>query len=292
MRITYFDPAQPDGTLVAVTGQTALPFYSDAANFTSTICSAMTTNNTSTPTAQSMAYVRDTRNNQTYKVKKMVDNRCWMIDNLKFIDTSIGNASDSTTGMVYNNSGRVNTMDGTGTQSAYNIDKAFYNSYYNSSHCYSPTRMPINSLTYCGYLYNWYSATNGTGNYGTNSNNTNVTGHICPANFKLPSGGTNAANSEFAILNASMNSGSLRPGSTEYYYTNWRPSGAWAGVESNLWINGTLDGPNVWGTFWTSTSESTGWTYYASFYSNVEVVYPGNVYYRKYYGMGVRCILI
>lgn len=45
----------------------------------------------------------------------------------------------------------------------------------------------IDDYTKCGYLYNWYAATAGTGTYATSTQGTNVSGSICPTGWRLPS---------------------------------------------------------------------------------------------------------
>ncbi|MDR3297801.1 MAG: fibrobacter succinogenes major paralogous domain-containing protein, partial [Candidatus Nomurabacteria bacterium] len=251
----------------------------------------------STPAA-SIAYYRDTRNNQTYKIKKMVDNKCWMVDNLKYTNTTIDNTADSTTGMTYNStSGKYNTVDGTSTQSTTNSDKAFYNNPMSKTECYSSTYAPANTLTNCGYLYNWYAATNGTGKY-ANAADTQATGSICPTNFRLPSGssaaggpttnGTVYTAADFPVLNASMSNGSLATGNTTNTPTGWQPSGAWGGSFSGSWGTSLANqGSN--GYFWSSTAYSSTNARYARFLSST--VNPGSNLNNKLGGFAVRCVL-
>ena len=118
----------------------------------------------------------------------MQDNKCWMVDNMKYLGEgiTINNTADSTQGMTLNNtSGRYNTVDGTDTQSSANSDKAFYNNPMSASYCYGDSIQ--SSYTKCGYLYNWYAATAGTGTYATSTYGTNVSGSICPTGWRLPS---------------------------------------------------------------------------------------------------------
>ncbi|MDR3298061.1 MAG: hypothetical protein LBT19_01675, partial [Candidatus Nomurabacteria bacterium] len=294
MKITYFDPS----TSTVSIGGTTYDFYPNT--FTSTNCSTMTASNaaiSSTPAA-SIAYYRDTRNNQTYKIKKMVDGKCWMVDNLKYTNTTIANTADGTTGMTYNNTGGVyNTVDGTDTQSTANSDKAFYNNPMSVANCYSSTYAPANTLTNCGYLYNWYAATNGTGKY-ANAANTQATGSICPTNFRLPSAtsdGTTATTTgiavvaaDFPVLNASMNAGALATGAITSYPTGWQPSGAWGGAFSGNWTTG-LTNQGSYGYFWSSTADSATNARFAGFLSLT--VRPGSVTGDKVFGFAVRCVL-
>ena len=223
-----------------------------------------------------------------------------MVDNLKYAgeaNTDLANV-DGTYGLVYNNeSGKYNTVDGTSTQSTENSDKAFYNNPMFDSYCYGTSIQ--SSYTKCGYLYNWYAATAGTGTYATSTRGTNVSGSICPTGWRLPSGssdgstatgnGTSYTAADFPVLNASMNAGSLTTGSTtSSYYANWQFTGAWSGVFSGLWNNGfSNQGSN--GYYWSSTAGSSA-VARNLFFSSSNVI-PGNSYYSKYYGRAVRCVL-
>lgn len=242
----------------------------------------------------------DERNGQTYRIKKMQDEKCWMVDNLKYAgeaNTDLANV-DGTYGLVYNNdSSKYNTVDGTDTQSTDNSDKALYNNPMSRSYCYGTSIQ--SSYTKCGYLYNWYAATAGTGTYATSTRGTNVSGSICPTGWRLPSAssdgstatgdGTSYTAADFAVLNASMNAGSLTTGSTSTsYYAGWQYSGAWSGVFSGLWANGfSYQGSE--GYYWSSTANSSTNARYLTFSSSS--VYPSSLSDRKYVGFAVRCVM-
>jgi len=265
-----------------------------------------------------IAYVRDTRNKQVYKVKRMIDNKCWMIDNLKYIDNSITNV-DGTTGTVFRNGSGPNgpasdpvgsgtswnTVSGSDTQNTDNSDKAFFNNPMFTANCYSTTAlgayMATNTTTHCGYLYNWYAATGGTGLYSIATNGTQATGNICPANFRLPSrvslatdptqNGTSTAAADFTVLNASMAAESPATGATtnnSTTYPNWQPNGAWSGTLSGYRNNG-ITGPGTAGMFWSSTVSSATNSYDLHFDSTNIMSF--NTTLLKYYGQAIRCLL-
>ena len=269
--------------------------------FTGTTCGSMSVGD--------IVSLTDERNGQTYRVKKMQDNKCWMIDNMKYLGEgiTINNTADSTQGMTLNNtSGRYNTVDGTDTQSSTNSDKAFYNNPMSQEYCYTGnynsdgqtgTHDLATSYTKCGYLYNWYAATAGTGTYDTNTEGTNVSGSICPTGWRLPSAmsdgstatgnGTSYTAADFAVLNASMNAGSLTTGSTSSYPTGWQFTGAWSGVFSGHWGNGfSYQGSD--GEYWSSTALFS--TEARELLFNSSNVYPGDNSYYKYYGFAIRCV--
>jgi len=275
MKITYFDPSQSTVTISTTNtdGSPLTATYDYYPNgFTGSDCAGLvSSNSTSMDIPASLVYVRDTRNNQVYKVKKMIDEKCWMIDNLKYIDKTIPNV-DGTTGMTYNGAWYTwNTIDGDlDNQSTANTDKAFYNPMVGWN-CYAGNTayMAANTLTHCGYLYNWYAATAGTGIYAFGTNGDQAPGDICPTNFRLPSARSGVGGpttdgvfydvADLPVLNASMNAGSLTTGSNNStYYTNWLPNGAWSGTMSWTWWGFNWDINDKGGEFWSSTVSSNG----------------------------------
>lgn len=262
--------------------------------FTGTTCGSMSVGD--------IVSLTDERNGQTYRIKKMQDEKCWMVDNLKYAgeaNTDLANV-DGTYGLVYNNEyGKYNTVDGTDTQSTDNSDKAFYNNPMSASYCYGDSIQ--SSYTKCGYLYNWYAATAGTGTYATSTRGTNVSGSICPTGWRLPStmsdgstatgDGTSYTAADFPVLNASMNAGSLTTGSiSDSYYAGWQFTGAWSGVLSGGWDYG-FGGGDSYGDYWSSTANSSTSARYLQFDSSD--VSPGGFFVNlgKYYGFAVRCVM-
>ena len=281
--VRYFNPSRTETIGSSTTSNITMQ------NFTQSNCNAMTVGQ--------VVSLTDSRNNQTYRVKKMQDNKCWMVDNMKYLGEgiTITNTADSTTGITYN-SGKRNTVDGTDTQSTDNSDKAFYNNPMSRPYCYGTSIQ--SSYTKCGYLYNWYAATAGTGTYDTNTEGTNVSGSICPTGWRLPSAmsdgstatgdGTSYTAADFAVLNASMNAGSLTTGSTSDYPTGWQFSGAWSGVFSGYRVNRFYDQGSR-GHYWSSTAASSTYAWSLEFGSSS--VDPGNNSIFKHVGSAVRCVL-
>ena len=284
--IRYFNPNRTETASVSNTQIT----NTNMSNFTGVDCGSLSVGD--------IISLTDERNGQTYRIKKMQDEKCWMVDNLKYAgeaNTNLANV-DGTYGLVYNNdSGKFNTVDGTDTQSTANSDKAFYNNPMSASYCYGDSIQ--SSYTKCGYLYNWYAATAGTGTYATSTYGTNVSGSICPTGWRLPSArsdgstatgnGTSSTAADFPVLNASMNAGSLTTGSTSSYPTGWQFTGAWSGVFSGNWGSGFSSQGSV-GYYWSSTADSFSLARYLLFSSSY--VYPGNNG-NKYFGRPVRCVM-
>jgi hypothetical protein len=85
----------------------------------------------------------------------MADEKCWMVDNLKYANY----------GALSQENGKSLTVDGTSTESTENSDVAKYVDPGASTYCTGSTDISGNTNTRCGLLYNWYAATNGTGTY-------------------------------------------------------------------------------------------------------------------------------
>lgn len=286
--IRYFNPSRTETASVSNTQITNINM--DA--FTSIDCGSLSVGD--------IVSLTDERNGQTYRIKKMQDEKCWMVDNMKYKGEgiTISNIGDGTEGITLNDTdGRYNTVDGTDSEAisgtGTNYDKAFYNNPMVASYCYGDSIQ--SSYTKCGYLYNWYAATAGTGTYATSTNGTNVSGSICPTGWRLPSGtssdtsptasGTSIVAADYAVLDASMNSGSLSYGFTPGYYAGWQFGGAWSGVFAGAWVN-NLELQGSSGYYWSSTNYSTLYATHLSFTSSDITL----GHYNKYGGSAVRCV--
>lgn len=290
--IRYFNPSRTETASVSNT-QIANINMDD---FTSIDCGSLSVGD--------IISLTDERNGQTYRIKKMQDEKCWMVDNMKYKGEgiTISNIGDGTEGITLNDTeGRLNTIDGTDSEAASgtgtNWDKAFYNNPMVASYCYGDSIQ--SSYTKCGYLYNWYATTAGNGTYSIDAEGTNVADSICPTGWRLPSAmsdgstatgnGTSYTAADFAVLNASMNAGSLTSGSTtSSYYANWLFTGAWSGVFSGVRGN-SFYYQGSYGYYWSSTTYSSATA--RRLYFDSSSVSPGSNYNsNKYNGFATRCV--
>jgi uncharacterized protein (TIGR02145 family) len=268
--------------------------------FTPALCANMDTYTTQVLT--------DTRNAQNYRVRKMPDGRCWMLDNLKLADYTLTSADSNVsanftipsspvqsaathsngTGHTANGSGYL-TTDGASYGASNYAFIAFTdpslsdNSYYDN--CTGNNGISADTLTGCGYLYNWYTATAGTGTYSTASGS--VTESICPTEWTLPTGGSSG---QFAILNNAMATGATTASTTSNATTipNWYYNGPFEGSLAGN-FNAGFGSTGYNGYYWSSTASSSTSAYGLVFgYSNVG---PGNSDSNKSNGFAVRCIL-
>jgi len=162
--------------------------------------------------------------------------------------------------------------------------------------------MAINTLTHCGYLYNWYAATGGTGFSDNNSNGYNVAGHICPTSFDLPStvsgtggrktNGTSYNVADFSKLNATMASGnSTTVGNGSDTPAGWQPAGQWAGTIGTVYgaVAGGFTNIGVNSAYYSSTATSS-YGGARAFLIYLTSVVPGNDG-RRENGVFVRCLV-
>lgn len=224
----------------------------------------------------------DERNNQKYRVRKMPDNRCWMIDNLEIADTTITSTNSNISDASYTIPA-IGTR-GTADDTPYVDDPALNST--NKNNCLYNMGTSPDSLTGCGYLYSWSAATAGTGN-GLSSGN--ATGSICPAGWHLPTG---TSSGEFAVLNGSMINGAPSTAATTDTYAsraNWWSTGPFSGSYAGNFNGSTWSGQGRYGFWWSSTADRATHAYYAGVRN--DYLHPGANNDTQYYGMSVRCLL-
>lgn len=225
----------------------------------------------------------DTRNGQKYRVRKMPDNKCWMIDNMKLAGVTLTNTDSNITDLTYNLMA-ISATHGTVDDTPYVDDPAINSPLKNN--CINNMGTSPDSLTGCGYLYSWSAATAGTGN-GISSGD--ATGSICPINWRLPTG---TATGDFAVLNGSMLAGTLAEPSTENTDTsraNWWSTGIFSGSYAGNYYGSTWGYQGNNANWWSSTVNSGSDAYFSGVsYNSLGV---GASITPQYYGFSVRCVL-
>ena len=186
----------------------------------------------------------DTRDNSTYTVSKLADGKCWMTQNLRIAGKTITPADSNVT-------------------TSYTIPASSPSGFiaHDTSNAYVDSD---------GGLYNWYTATAGTGTQSMSSGNT--TNSICPKGWRLPTGGSSG---EFQTL-----------------YNNYNSLSALRSSPVNLTLSGDVGnstpyGRGSYGRYWSSTAHSSGNAYLI--YLAASNVYPAyNI--GTYFGFSVRCV--
>ena len=136
--------------------------------------------------------VVDSRDNRSYYIQRLADNKCWMIQNLR-----LGQDLDPVTGalVLTDQDTDISTTD------AYNPRAEFVL----TNQLISPGGFPTTTSEigdiwdgpafYCtndyGCYYNWYTATAGSGTSSIDVRNIDVAYSICPKNWSLPNSGDN-----------------------------------------------------------------------------------------------------
>ena len=167
-----------------------------------------------TANLSSVSALTDQRDNQTYAIAKLADDKCWMIENLRLDDSAtltlantnnpLNDGTNVTLKHNYTDTDTSNTLSATSSV-AYNADTAPDGwCTTNSAACDDQSRLRTDntanratnnpntnsSAMYSyGNYYNWYSATAGRGTYGFSTNNNSTAGDLCPSGWRLPKGG-------------------------------------------------------------------------------------------------------
>jgi uncharacterized protein (TIGR02145 family) len=143
-------------------------------NFNTTACASMAIY----PATNSERMLLDIRNDKFYNIRKLVDGKCWMVDNLALSGTATtplvlnSDTSDLATGATYS----LGAMPAASSAQTYcnNLNPAVY-----------PHK--------CGNYYNWANST-----AGSTISDGNAPNSVCPKNWRLPTSG------EISTLNTGL----------------------------------------------------------------------------------------
>jgi uncharacterized protein (TIGR02145 family) len=183
---------------------------------------------------------------QTYTVGRLADGNCWMLDNLKLgLTTSKLTLTTADTNITSDW-----VLPAVSTSSSIYYDDAIVDGPV-------PGDTGAGATNY-GYLYNWCAATaGGTASGGSDTctvstvQPSDATGDICPTGWRLPTGNPTG---EFAVLNGSMQAGSLAAASTTNYYSNWQFTSIFRGVFSGSRWNSSWVSQGSYGYLWSSST--------------------------------------
>ncbi len=184
----------------------------------------------------------DTRDGNSYRIRKLADGKCWMTENLKLVGPFKPDKTDSD---VTWNRTDTNAFELTASYSGTWCDSV-------TSWCYNQSLVLDSDNTAYGTYYNWYAATAGTGKFETASGN--APSSICPKGWRLPTGG---GSSEFQGLYEHYDSPSLM--------LNYEsgPNFTLAGIR----VGNTTGYQGEYGRYWSSTAvNATTDTYYLNIY--------------------------
>lgn len=245
-------------------------------NFDSTDCSALSVGD--------ILALTDSRDNNTYAVAKLKDQHCWMVENLRLnphaVTFSSTNTNSPTTAFINNASSidTSNTLCGDDTDACIS-QIAFNTNNINSTLTASPDSNNTSSYWYSyGVMYNWYTATAGNGDFTATSGS--VSGDICPAGWRLPTGGSGG---EFSGLHSAL---APTPSSVLDQYVRAYPNNI---IYSGDYNKTSPSGRSAQGRFWSATADGSTKAY--RFGVNVGANITPARSFNKWDAFAVRCIV-
>ncbi len=227
----------------------------------------------------------DLRDNTVYRVRKMADNRCWMVDNLALDLTAAylngqtkpnwsvppvklqnGGANTDTVPQLIENNNTV----GEGQIPNYVTPKASY--LYN----------------YCATMADTTNGCTTTLGYGDGQPTAVQTG-ICPGEFKVPRGG---AGMDFAALDLAMGGTGVSRLDTMFQNNTWMATAdvSFIPVFSGYFRNGSINERGSSGFWRTSTAMGSSSAYVLGLYSS-GFMGLGDWISNKLDGIAVRCVI-
>ena len=284
------DPYSPSKTIYAIWGD-AVPIdptfnITYMQEMTSAVCDAVTTpasasvttvpegtlidyrGRDGTGTAENPVNDPTSSNYQTYKVRKLYDDNCWMAENLQL-------------NLVNGRSIKVGTFDGGEADWTPNSNTSSTNPYniaITQNYKENIAVTDYRSISHNNWYYTWYGATTGQG---ANTSNPSITQSICPKGWRLPLGGDNTGSKSFYYL-ITTKYGQSTGSAINNDPLNFYPAGSYSSGSQ---------GDTSYGYYWSASpyTSSSSHAYNLSFGSGS--VYPQN-YFNKYYGFSVRCVSI
>ena len=209
----------------------------------------------------------DNRDNKTYQVAKLKDGNIWMAENLDLGRTDI------TTDLTSANTNLATTV----TAETFNSwRKTSSTGTYDAGEFISISGTDATSGIAYGTLYNYYAASAGTITGSSNSNNASY--DICPAGWRLPTGGYNTG--EFNTLIGLDSYNTLAK--MQAPIANGGAAFALAGYFGN-----TPNEQGSYGYYWASTNNNLSCMYYL--YLSSSYVYMAGR--NRQSGYAIRCVL-
>ena len=251
----------------------------------------------------------DERDNNTYAVAKLADNKCWMIENLRLENTALHN-TDGSLAQGYNSSfiglaapESANFSNSTTANSLYSTDgstdatiSGSYQGYrfprYNNNNTnsrQSSSGYSVSGNTYSmGNYYTWHAAIADTTHYFSGDHNTTS---ICPTGWHIPTGA--ATTREFILLDIALG-GTGRSSTSSTDPTGAVMSSRYRSYPNNFLYSGYFNGSSAtnrgsYGYYWSSTAYDYSNSY--RLYLHSSYVNPGIYNDYKDYGVAIRCTL-
>ena len=224
----------------------------------------------------------DNRDNKTYQVARLKDDNIWMAENLDLGRTTL------TTDLTSANTNLTTT-----------ITSETFNSWIKTSGTETNTSaelIPLSasnttngldtdptSNTPYGTLYNYCAVSAGTVCSASGENNDGATSDLCPAGWRLPTGGNYGDNGEFEVLYSLTDYNSLAKMRAPI------TSGGAAFAFTGYFFSSSPVSQGTCGFYWSSTRLDGTYMYNLNISTYANVIVAGNS--NRYYGYPVRCIV-
>ncbi len=229
----------------------------------------------------------DARDGEEYKIQRLADGKCWMLDNLRLDLTNSTILNGLTTSNTHVNDASLTSLK-SGNRSAGNqyASSGFVawvqgdtNNVYNQAKANADYKDNVAPVTYGsgsgknGVYYNYCAASAGSYCYDSGSGTGNASYDLCPAGWRMP---TSSSSGEYQALYAAYSSDA----------TSFR--NALSTPLSGNFNNGSASNQGSSGSFWSSTYRNGNLMYFL--YVSSSNVYPVIDDYRNY-GNSLRCLL-
>ena len=244
--------------------------------------------------------IKDSRDNQDYRVAKLKDGKCWMVENLNLAggtaldadktDVTSAYISSFTTSNNLTKNGNTIVLPTSSTSGFDTVNISYVYNSGNKTNCGAEGQS-----TPCYSYYSWDAATLGSGRT-LNTENTDAPYSICPKGWRLPTSG-NLSNNEWkrgdfyklaTAYGANLESIHYEDSST--FYNNAGPNTTVPKfLLAGYYYYGSFYYGGIDGLYWSSTSASTTSTarYLSLHSSDVCSAYDSD----RYSGFSVRCLL-
>ena len=280
--LTTFDQAY------AAAGKTKYNNYYKIQDMNSTICS-----NVGSADLGVIGQVIDTRDNEVYKIAKLKDGKCWMLDNLRLdpansttlVNITESNTHASATTLNYFKNGGGTTSD------KYPTAKINNEAWTSSSQNYYSIPMTINTYknqtttSYgagsgkIGVYYNYCAASAGSYCYGNGTSSGTPSGDatedLCPKGWRMPAG---SYSGEYQALLTAYNNNKTATDPNSFQYNLSTPLSGYV-------YSGSASGQGAYGSWWSSRGGTFVFYLYVSGGSVNPADYGGHVA-----GRSLRCI--
>ena len=224
--------------------------------------------------------VKDTRDGKTYTIQRLEDDNCWMLDNL-----ALGGASSLELTPLDTNISANFTLPASTTENFTNGTTGYTTPLINTDTAIETATHYGNGSGKVGGYYNFCAASAGTYCGSSSAGSGDATADICPAGWRLPTGGTNG---EWQTMCKVSNGGACSDTNTSMDMSNANSFQQKLSLPISGGFQNGANNIGEAGYFWSSTNANTERMYVARIESVTVQAFNTDPRYR---GFSVRCVL-